>query len=588
MKTLFSLVTLAALTFAPLEAPAADPEATRKVHALFERHWEENARLYPIFATMRGDHRYNDRHNDRSAAGIERESRYWRELLGEIEALKPASLSKADRLSLQLLEHTAAQQVEGFRHPGWKTYTVNASSFPFHGQFASVMRAMPMETAAQAEQMLARIAAYPKRVDEEIVQLRRGMELGWVPSKALLQRALQQIETQLKPPPERSAFAEPWGRLGKEIPQATREALRKRGIDAIARAIYPAQQKLRDFIVKEYLPAAPAEGGLGAYKGGPEAYAYLVRVNTTTSLSPREIHRIGLERVASLRAEMDSLIRATGFAGDMPAYVKHLNDDPKSYHESPAALLTAYQSITKRLDAEMPKLFVELPRAPYGVRSIPEFMGPGAAENYNSPPLDGSAPGWFNANTMGYKIRPKYGMYSTAAHETVPGHHTQMARAGEMKDVPQFRRAFRVTAFSEGWALYAETLMDELGFYTDDNSRFGYLQNQLWRAVRLVVDTGMHSEGWSRQRAIDYMQANVGLAPERVAQEIDRYLSMPGQALAYMIGQLRMLELRANAKKALGEKFDLRKFNNAVIDQGLLPLDLLEKSIEEWVQEQKK
>jgi uncharacterized protein (DUF885 family) len=587
MNAICRIAASASFALFSLPALAADSEATRRVHALFERHWEEFARVYPIYATMRGDHRYNDRHIDRSAEGIERQERYWRELLGEAESLKQASLSKDDRLSLQLLEYGARQQVESYRHPGWKTYTVHASSFPFHGEFATVIQAMPMQTVPQVEQMLARIAAYPKRVDEEIAQLRRGMALGWVPSKPLLQRVLRQIEVQLQPPPERSAFAGPWGRLGKDIPQATREALRQRGIEAIARDIYPAQRKLRDFIVQEYMPAAPAEGGLGAYKGGPEAYAYLVRQNTTTSLTPREIHRIGLDKVASLRAEVDALIRSTGFTGDMLAYVKHLDADPRNYHESPAAFLEAYRALAKRLDAEMPKLFVELPRIPYGVRAIPEYMGPGAAESYNSPPLDGSGPGWFNANTTGYKLRPKYGMASVAAHEAVPGHHLQSARMRELKDLPPFRRGYHLVAFSEGWALYAETLMDELGFYDDPASRFGYLQNQMWRAVRLVVDTGMHSEGWTRQRAIDYMQANTSLAPERVAQEIDRYLSMPGQALAYMIGQLRIQELRARAKKALGDKFDLRRFNNAVIDQGLLPMDLLEKSIDDWIATQR-
>lgn len=585
MKTLTTLVMLAALAL-PARAQAPDAEATRRAHALFERYFEDTARFNPVIATMRGDHRYNDRHSDRSPEGIAAEERHWKALYAEAQALKGAALSKQDRLSFQLLEHVLRQRVEGFAHEGLQTYTVHASSFPFHGIFPEVMRAMPMDTEARVEQLLARMASYPKRVDEEIVQLRRGMGMGWVPSKPLLERVLQQMDTQLQAPPERSPFAEPWSRLGKDIPQARREALRQRGMASLERDVYPAQRRLRDFVAREYLPAAPAEGGLGAYRGGAEAYAHLVRVNTTTSLTPREIHRIGLDKVASLRAEADTLIRSTGFTGDLLAYARHLQEDPRQYHESPAAFLDAYRAITKRLDAEMPKLFVELPRAPYGVRAIPEYMGPGAAESYNSPPLDGSRPGWFNANAFGYKLRPKYGMPSTAAHETVPGHHLQLARAGEMKDVPRFRRSFRLAAFSEGWGLYAETLADEIGFYDDAPSRFGYLQHQLWRAVRLVVDTGMHSEGWTRQRAIEYMQANTGIAPERVAQEIDRYLSNPGQALAYMMGQLRIQEIRARAKKALGERFDLRRFNNAVIDKGLLPLDLLEQSIDEWVKEQ--
>ena len=585
MKTLVTLVALAAIA-PPAGARTPDPEAARRAHELFERYFEDTARFNPAIATLRGDHRFNDRHNDRSPEGIASEERHWTAFHAETQALRDAALSKQDRLSFQLLEHVLRQRVEGFRHEGLKTYTVHATSFPFHGIFPEVMRAMPMDTAPRVEQLLARMASYPRRIDEEIAQLRRGMAMGWVPSRPVLERVLRQMDTQLQGPPERSALAEPWNRLGKDIPLPTREALHRRGMASLERDVLPAQRKLRDFVAREYLPAAPAEGGLGAYRGGPEAYAHLVRLNTTTNLTPREIHRIGLDKVASLRAEADTLIRSTGFTGDFLAYAKHLQDDPKQYHESPAAFLDAYRAITKRLDAEMPKLFVELPRAPYGVRAIPEYMGPGAAESYIAPPLDGSRPGWFNANAFGYKLRPKYGMPSTAAHETVPGHHTQLARAGEMKDVPRFRRSYRLAAFSEGWGLYAETLADEIGFYEDAPSRFGYLQHQLWRAVRLVVDTGIHSEGWTRQRAIDYMLANTGLAPERVSQEIDRYLSNPGQALAYMIGQLRIQEIRARAKKALGDRFDLRRFNNAVIDKGLLPLDLLEQSIDEWVKEE--
>ncbi|MGZ5494592.1 MAG: DUF885 domain-containing protein, partial [Thermoanaerobaculia bacterium] len=237
----------------------------------------------------------------------------------------------------------------------------------------------------------------------------------------------------------------------------------------------------------------------------------------------------------------------------------------------------------KRLDAEMPKLFVELPRAPYGVRAIPDFMGPGATETYDSPSLDGTRPGWFNANTVGYKVRPKYGMAAIAAHETVPGHHMQWARAAELKGLPSFRRAASFTAFNEGWALYAEVLGDEIGLYDDPYTRFGYLQNQMWRAVRLVVDTGLHSEGWTRQRAIDYFTENAALSPERVANEVDRYLSLPGQALSYMIGQLKIQELRKRAGQALGPRFDVRRFHNMMLDSGQLPLDVLEREVDEWV-----
>jgi uncharacterized protein (DUF885 family) len=283
---------------------------------------------------------------------------------------------------------------------------------------------------------------------------------------------------------------------------------------------------------------------------------------------------------------MEAVMRETGFQGDFPQFITYLNTDAKFFYPSGEALLAGYRDIAKRFDAELPRFFAELPRAPYGVRAMPEFMGPTAAEYYDEPALDGTRAGFFNANALAWKTRPIWGMATLVAHESVPGHHLQIARSMELKGLPRFRRNGFYTAYIEGWALYAETLGNAMGLYDDPYSRFGHLQWQAFRAARLVVDTGIHSLGWTRQQAIDFMAERTGENRGFIESEVDRYTSTPGQALAYMIGELKIMELRDKAKRALGERFDLRRFHNAIIDNGALPLDTLEKLIDEWIRAQ--
>jgi uncharacterized protein (DUF885 family) len=347
--------------------------------------------------------------------------------------------------------------------------------------------------------------------------------------------------------------------------------------------VAPALRRLRAFVQNEYLAAAPPDGSMTRYPNGVALYQMLVQDHTTTTKTPREIHSIGLAQVARLRAEMDVAIRDTGFRGDFAAFVKHATTDPKFLHVSADALLAGYREIGKRIDPELPKLFAELPRAPYGIRAMPAHMGPGRAEFYTGPSLDGRRAGFFSANVSRHQTRPIWSMETLVAHETVPGHHLQSARAVELRGLPVFRRGGGYTAYSEGWALYAETLGPELGLYKDPYSRFGHLQAQAFRAVRLVVDTGLHSMGWTRQQAIDYMLANTGQDAVFIASEVDRYYSQPGQALAYMVGKLKFDELRERARSKLGERFDIRQFHMTVLDQGGLPLEVLERVVDDWI-----
>jgi len=336
-------------------------------------------------------------------------------------------------------------------------------------------------------------------------------------------------------------------------------------------------------VADEYMRKAPADGALRNYPDGAHVYDIVVRNQTTTSLSAAEIHAIGQRELARLRAEMEAVMRETKFDGNFAQFIRYLNTDPKFFYASPEALLAGYRDIAKRIDAELPRLFAELPRAPYGVRAMPAFQGPDAAEYYDGPALDGTRPGYFNANTLGWRTRPIWKMATLTAHEAVPGHHLQIARAVELHGLPRFRRNGGYTAFIEGWAVYAETLGRDIGLYADPYSLFGHLQWQAFRAARLVVDTGIHSLGWTRQQAIDFMVERTGMDRGFVTSEVDRYTSSPGQALGYMIGKLKISELRDRAKARLGDRFDIRRFHNAVIDQGALPLDTLEKVIDEWI-----
>ncbi|MBI2772211.1 MAG: DUF885 domain-containing protein [Burkholderiales bacterium] len=564
----------------PLWAQAPQPSPAK---ALFDEYWSRTAVMYPEWATYRGDNRFGDKLNDGSLAGRTRWYGLSREMLARLAALPMAQLDAQDRLSVEILtrQFQASQAMEGFT--GFESMTVDASPWPFQASFSSLLRSSPTATEAQARQVLARMAAYPLRVEQEITNLRAGMALGWVPPRRVLDVVLQQLDTQLAARGEASMYFEPFTRLGTGIAQPARDALRREGAAAVDQQVLPAVQRLRDFVATDYRPKAPDEGGLSRYPGGLKVYEVMVRNQTTTDLSADAIHAIGLAQVATAQQGMEAVRRETGFAGDMPAFIKYLNTDPRFFKRSGEEVLAGYRDIIKRVEPELPRLFAQLPRAPVGVRAIPEFLGVGAVESYNGPSLDGTRPGWFNANALAFAVRPAWGMEAIALHEAVPGHHLQFARASELADMPMFRRSGGFAVYAEGWGLYAETLGPELGLYKDPYSRFGFQTNQAWRAARLVVDTGIHARGWTRQQAIDYMVAATGMELNRVEWEVDRYISQPAQALTYMIGQLKFLELRDKAQRALGPHFDIRQFHMAVLDQGQLPLDLLERVVDEWI-----
>lgn len=571
---------------APAAPSATDPAAKARstLQALFDEAWEAEAQAAPEWATMRGDLRFNDKLADRSEAGLAARDALARDLLARAQQIDAGLLGETDRVSLALFRYRYQQEVAMQAFPGWRTLTLG-TLYGAQSAMAGLARNVPVNNEAQVRQWLARLAAYPARVDQEIAILRQGLALGWVTARSVLARAIAQAEGQLPEDVTKSPVYEPFTRM--TVDAGVKANYQRQGEAALREHFYPAQRKLLAMMKEELAPKAPESGALSSYPGGDKVYNALILRHVTLALAAGDIHTTGLREAARIRAEMEKVKAEAGFEGDLAAFKKFLYSDPKFFNQSSDELLDGYRAIAKRIDPELPKLFAQLPRAPYGIRGMPAYTGEGAADNYNGPSLDGGTPGWFNANAIAFKRRPKWAMETLVAHETVPGHHLQISRQVELGELPNFRRQSQYSVFSEGWALYAETLGPQLGLYRDPYTRFGHLQAQMFRAARLVVDTGIHALGWDRDKAIAYMIEQTGHDPVFMTAEVDRYYAQPGQALSYMMGELKIKELRARAEGVLGRKFDQRRFHNAVIDQGAMPLPLLEQRINAWIASEK-
>jgi uncharacterized protein (DUF885 family) len=458
-----------------------------------------------------------------------------------------------------------------------------------HITFAQLSASTPFRNEKDYQDYLARLAAYPRQIDQVIALMRRGIESKWVQPAVPLRSVTAQIEGQVVSDAKQSPLYKPFTSFPQTVPENVRVRLAGLAQRRINGAIMPALKRLAEFIKGTYLPAARTDIAAKSLPEGEAFYEYSARRYTTTGLTPKEIHEIGKREVARIRAEMEAIIKQVAFKGSFADFLKFLRTDPRFYYTTAQDLMEGYALIAKRADAELPKLFAELPRNPYGVREIPGYEAPAQTTAYYQPgAADASRAGFYMINTYKLETRPKYEMEALSLHEAVPGHHLQISRAQELGELPEFRRNAGYTAYVEGWALYAESLGSDMGFYTDPYSKFGQLTYEMWRACRLVVDTGMHVMGWSRQQAIDFMVENSAKTENDIVVEVDRYIVWPGQALAYKIGALKIKELRDKAKKELGASFDVRRFHNAVLDDGALPLDLLEKRINEWIAAQKR
>jgi uncharacterized protein (DUF885 family) len=550
-----------------LVAAEAEMNETEMLQTFFEEEWEYGLKENPIKATLFGDLRYNDRLGDSSIAAIERRQRHGVEALRQLKSIDRSKLADSGKLNYDLYLENLTLRIEGHRFP-WYLTPIDQMGGVQQGP-PNVVRSLPFRNAKHYEDYLSRLSQLPAVVDQTIERMQEGLKQRITPPKITLRAVAEQIQAQIVSKVEESPFYRPFKNFPETVPLSEQERLCAAGKEAIEQSILPAYQKLHDFWVSEYYPNTRETIGLSSLPNGEQWYAFGVKVSTTTNLLPKEIHEIGLREVKRIRAEMDKIIKGSGFEGTREEFFEFLRGDPQFYYSKPEHLLAGYRDICKRADAELPKLFGKFPRLPYGVREVPEYSAPSqTTAYYHGGSLKAGRPGWFYANTYKLETRPKWEMEALAIHEAVPGHHLQIALAQEIEGVPKFRKHGHYTAFVEGWGLYSESLGEEMGFYNDPYSKFGQLTYEMWRAIRLVVDTGMHAFGWDRQKAIDYFKANAGRHEHDITVEVDRYIVWPGQALAYKIGELKIKELRKFATKELGDRFDIRGFHDTVLGSG--------------------
>ena len=600
LPVFLSIVVLAACTDSsgPPEAPAADGveeaavDALAELTALYHEYDEENLRLNPFSATFRGDARFNDRwfpldplSDEYAQASYDLDRRFLDRLL-EID---PAGLSEQGRLNYEIFKYDRENALER-QDLGYNDYEalMPISQFfsvpSFLVMMGSGATAQPFMTAADYDAWIERSAGFVGHIDLTIAKMREGVEAGVVQPTILMEKALPQLAAQVVDEPEQSDFWRPVANMPESITGEERERIEAAYRDHIGNVLVPAYSKLHSFIRDEYLQHTRETIGQSALPGGAEYYAYRARESTTTNYTPAQIHEIGKREAARLFAEMEQVRDEVGFEGDMQAFFEHLQTDPKFYFTEEQALVDAYDDLRNTINPLLDTLFDIQPKTDYVVRPVEEFRAQSmAAAQYFPGTPDGSRPGIFYINTYDLSARPKWMMEALSVHEASPGHHFQVSIAQELDEMPAFRRFGGYTAYVEGWGLYAESLGKELGLYTDPYQYFGALYADIWRANRLVVDTGMHAMGWTREEAIDWMKSNSPIADTDAIAEVERYIAIPGQALAYKIGQLKIRELRNRAEEALGDAFDVREFHNELLTSGALPLMVLEDKIERWI-----
>ena len=581
-----AILALILLTAGAAMAQLVSSDSVKKLHDLFEEDWQWGLEQYPESATLLGDNRYNDRLTDLSFEAIERRKVHERQMLDRIKKIDRSQFVGQDVISYDLFLRDKQLDVEGERWPT-ELAPLNQMEGP-QLTFPQLADSTPFRNARDYESYLARLSAFPGLIDQMIALMTRGIEKKWIPPAVPLRSVPSQLEGQIVDDPASSPLFKPFEHLPAEVSAGDQARLAVEGRRRIAENVMPALKKLDAFLKDTYLPHCRVEIAANSLPDGEAYYSYAARRQTTTNLTPRQIHDIGTQEVARIRKEMEAVLQQVGFKGSFAEFITFLRSDPRFYFTRAEDLVTAYRDISKRADARLPELFAELPRNPYGVREIPAYEAPAQTTAYYQPGApDGSRAGYYWVNTYKLETRPKYEMEALSLHEAVPGHHLQISRAQELKGLPEFRRNAGYTAYVEGWGLYAESLGTEMGFYADPYSKFGQLTYEMWRACRLVVDTGMHQFGWSRRQAIDLMKENTAKTENDIVVEVDRYIVWPGQALAYKIGELKIKELKARARRELKERFDVRRFHNALLDDGPLPLELLEKRIGDWISEQR-
>lgn len=574
---------------APAQAIPAQDKASR-LTALYEQYWEEQLKLNPLAATFQGDTRYNDQLPNFYSPEYRAQARAFTERwLTSVESIGPEGLTGQDLLSYEIFVRDAKLSLEGDRFPGWQQPINQFYNFAAMAvQLGSGTGAQPFKTVQDYDNWRKRGARIPGLFDQAIANSREGMKAGVVQPRALMVKVLPQLDALIKPKADDTMFWMPVKNLPASFSDADKARITAEYRQMIEGELMPAYQRLRSFIKDEYMPGTRTTAGMAALPDGDAWYAFNARMSTTTELTPARIHQVGLDEVARIHGEMRKLIAQVGFKGDLQDFFKFMQTDKRFTFKSEDALLAHYRGLEAKINARIPEQFSLLPKAPFEIRPVEPFRAQSAAGgSYMSPSEDGTRPGIFYVNTYDLPTRKTWDAEDLYLHEAIPGHHFQIALQQELTDLPKFRRFGGETAFSEGWGLYAESLGKDLGVYTDPYDYFGYLQNELWRAIRLVVDTGLHSKGWTREQVIRYMLDNSAESETQATAEAERYMAIPGQALAYKMGELKIKELRARAERELGPRFDVRAFHAEVLKDGAVPLSILERKVDRWIASQR-
>ena len=551
---------------------------------LFSDAWEWQLAESPVFASRLGDRRQNGQWQDLSLEAFERRHEDQRAFLRRLRAIDSAALTADDQLNYDLFRRELENSIDGHQY---KDYLMPMSQRGGVQSLESTAETVRLANVEDYEDWLARMAGVEKMIEQTMKLQEQGRKSGYMPPKILMERIPAQIGSQLVEDAELSPFFIAFTDMPDAIGEGDQARLRQTAKDIIDESIVPAYRRFSRYFNDTYLQASRDSIGASSLPDGEAFYEYRTRSFTTTGMTPDEIHRLGLNEVKRIRGEMQLIIDELEFDGDFAEFLHFLRTDPQFYYDTPEELFDGYLAVSKRIDPELVKLFGKLPRIPYGLRPIPDNIAPDTTTAYyNQPAADGSRPGYYYVNLYRPEVRPKYEMEVLSVHEAVPGHHLQIALQMELEETPEFRKYIDFTAFTEGWGLYSESLGYELGLYKDPYSRFGAQTYDMWRAVRLVVDTGMHYKGWTRQQAIDFFMDNAAKTETDIVNEIDRYISWPGQALAYKIGQLKMLELRQKCEGALGDDFDIKAFHDEMLGAGALPMEVLETRMNRWLAEQ--
>ena len=568
--------------FEELVRNSARASDSARLHRLFELDWEYAMHEYPEWATDLGRTGNEGRWTNNSITAIRRRQQERQWPLSVIRSIDRSGLSEADQLNYDLFRSDLEMDIEGDRFNG--DYLAINQPGGVHQSVPRALGTMKTGTVAEYEHILSRLRAVPELIDHTIQRLELGLEAGITPPRITLRDVPGQVRSVITDDPMQSPLLRPFRQFPSSIPEPQRKRLREEAVRIYSEQVAASYETLHRYLAEKYVPNARVTIGMSSLPNGADWYEYRIRRSTTTKLTAREIHDIGLSEVARIRKEMEGIVRETGFNGTFAQFLEFLRTDPQFFYTDTTAFLQAYRDIAQRADPQLVTLFGRLPRLPYGVVATPAYMEKSSpTAYYYSGSLKAGRPGLFYANTYDLRSRPKWEMEALTLHEAVPGHHLQIALAQEMEEGPEFRKHQGYTAFVEGWGLYAESLGEEMGFYKDPYSKFGQLTYEMWRAIRLVVDTGIHAFGWSREQALEFFRENSSKSEHDIVVEVDRYIVWPGQALAYKIGELKIKELRRFARAELGDSFDIRAFHDLILGRGAVPLDVLEAEVKRWV-----